>query len=1045
MLLLLRFGIVQAPVGAISGVVRDPSGAALASAAIKVRSAVTGLERTSSASSQGDYDFASLPAGEYKVTVEASGFKRVARQAIVEAGRTTTSDFSLEIGDVTEFVNVDGATPLVQYDSTTVGGVVTHEEIEGLPLNGRSFLELAKLEPGVQAPTRANNNRTFVPVLGANQNSRTTRVTVDGGSIMAAGSGGSQMGFSQEVVQEFQVSTANFDLSTGITAAGAVNVVTRSGTDDLHGAAFYFFRDHKLAAYPALNRSAADPAPFFQRRQFGFSLGGPVHRDRMFFFGSWERNEQRGVFATTLLSPDFASLSRITPSPYYDNELSMRLDGRINSKHSAFIRYSHEGGRAFAPSQSTSSPKTFLLAYPSQWTRQLAQADQGLLALTSVLRPALVNDLRFSYFYTSTSEVAPTASDCPGCLGLGAPAINIPQSSLFIGDSSGNNRPTRHFHFTDGIAWERGAHRVRFGVDWEHHRDSSVGLANEPATLTLFPPDQVRTTNPKALPGLQIPLPSAFRTLDDILALPLNKVTVGIGDPRIPQKGGGTSRTWNTLRFWGQDAWRLNRRLTLNYGLGWTMDGGLNYDLHKPALLAPILGSNGLSPTRKNWSEFSPVLGMAWAYSPSTVIRAGGGLFYDFLNFGGLDDERVLLGPPGLGRQTIPGSSIPNPLEGIPGVAAGDPLQFNSPTLFTGADLMAILPSIRAEQQQKLTYTGDASVQAIQLSKQGSTIFPADFKNPSALHVSAGVQREIARNFVLSADFVYRHFVHLEDAAVDLNHYNRDSVRGPVIQKCVGAQAKDPDAICSTGSINVKEDYQRATYKGLLVRADRRFSRNFQVLGSYAYSSDRGTNSSNLANAGSGFNLDNLLENTGPLPTDITHSLNIAGVIRFPRGIEASVNFAYSSTPPFSAYVGGIDFNGDGIQDDLLPGTTVNAFNRGLGRADLERLVAAFNQTLAGSKDKQGNPIPSLTLPNHYAFGDSFHSLDLRLTRSFMFRERGRLSLIGEVFNLYNNGDLMGYSGDLTSSGFGQPTNRVPQIFGSGGPRAFQLAMRIGF
>src|SRR5262249_2558581 len=201
----------------------------------------------------------------------------------------------------------------------------------------------------------------------------------------------------------------------------------------------------------------------------------------------------------------------------------------------------------------------------------------------------------------------------------------------------------------------------------------------------------------------------------------------------------------------------------------------------------------------------------------------------------------------------------------------------------------------------------------------------------------------------------------------------------------------------------------------------------------YAYSSNTGTNARNVGNngasAGSGFNLDNLLENTGPLPTDVTHSLNIAGVLRLPRQLEVSVNFAYTNTPPFSAYVGGIDLNGDGIKDDLLPGTTVNAFNRGMGRADLERLVAAFNRTRAGSKD-QGNPIPFLTLPDHYAFGANFHSLDLRLSRSFAIRERWRLSLIGEVFNLYNKGNRIGYSGDLTSAGFGQPTSRTSQIFG---------------
>src|SRR5262249_16927465 len=151
-----------------------------------------------------------------------------------------------------------------------------------------------------------------------------------------------------------------------------------------------------------------------------------------------------------------------------------------------------------------------------------------------------------------------------------------------------------------------------------------------------------------------------FRTLNDILQLPLQAVTVGIGDPRIPQANGGTSRTWNTLRLWVQDAWRLSRRLTLNYGLGWTKAGGLNYDLHKPALLAPILGPNSLSPTRKEWTDFSPVLGLAWAHSPSTVIRAGAGLFYDFVNFGPLDGERALLGPPGLGRTNYSLNSFAN-------------------------------------------------------------------------------------------------------------------------------------------------------------------------------------------------------------------------------------------------------------------------------------------------------------------------------------------------------------------------------------------------
>ena len=234
----------------------------------------------------------------------------------------------------------------------------------------------------------------------------------------------------------------------------------------------------------------------------------------------------------------------------------------------------------------------------------------------------------------------------------------------------------------------------------------------------------------------------------------------------------------------------------------------------------------------------------------------------------------------------------------------------------------------------------------------------------------------------------------------------------------------------------------RVTYEGLLLCADKRLSHDFQVLGSYAYSSNTGTNGSGT---GTGFNLDNWLENRGPVATDITHIVNLAGVAQLPRRFELGLNFSCSSAPPFSAYVGGIDFNGDGTKDDLLPGSTVNAFNRTMGRADLERLVARFNQTYAGTKDSHGNFIPFLTLPAHYSFGHNFQSLDLRLSRSFRLGERGRLSLMGEVFNLYNAANLSGFSGDLTSPAFGEPTSRVTQAFGSGGPRAFQFGARVNF
>src|SRR5262249_53788196 len=144
-------------------------------------------------------------------------------------------------------------------------------------------------------------------------------------------------------------------------------------------------------------------------------------------------------------------------------------------------------------------------------------------------------------------------------------------------------------------------------------------------------------------------------------------------------------------------SWRLRERLTLNYGLGWNFDGILNHDLNKPALLAPILGVGGLGPTRNERTNFSGLAGLAWPLSSDgqTVVRAGAGHFYALQGLAsGMNAERVALGPPGLGRQTFPGSSIPNPLAGIPGIPVGKTLDFpNSPTLFTGADLIAVLPA----------------------------------------------------------------------------------------------------------------------------------------------------------------------------------------------------------------------------------------------------------------------------------------------------------------------------------------------------------------
>jgi Carboxypeptidase regulatory-like domain len=1038
-LLVLEFAFrgiacAQVPTGTITGLIADPTGAAIPDASVVVTNKETGLKRALLASDAGDFSVSALLPGIYEVTADANGFKRLRREATVEAGSTTSVNLAMEVGPASEQLTVQSAVPQISYESTEISGIVTPPQIKSLPLNGRSYLELAKLEPGAQQPTRASNNRTLVPLLGApaGQNGRATRVTVDGGSVMEIGNGGAAMGFSQEVVQEFQVATANFDLSTAATASGAVNVATRSGSNQLHGSGFIFFRDNHFSAYPGLSRDPSNPDPFFQRRQFGVALGGPIRRDRAFFFGTFERNEQRGVIATELVTPEFASLSRIVPSPTYVDQLTLRTDLQLSEREFLFVRYSHEGSFSFAP---TTVNGVVTATYPSAWARQPAWADQSILGLTSQLSTAQVNDVRFSYFFVSAAQQGPLPSDCFQCLGLGAPSITV-RPDLFIGTSTTDTVLGRRYQLTDLFTWQKGTHRLRFGGDWETARGGRTDIADQPVTMTLYSPSSVRAFNALQRPSLQIPLPATFLTLADILQLPLQNFTVGIGDPHVPQAGFGNARVATLVYLYAQDTWHLRPRFVVNYGLGWTYDAPLNYDLRKPDYLEPVLGASGLAATHKNWKDFSPSLGFAWNLrgDGKTVIRGGVGVYYDAQTpFGIADNERVSLGPRGVGRGSYFSGGIRDPV-------TGTLLNFSNPTTFTGASLLQILPVIRGDLAQLRgdPNNRDFSVTNIEVDKQGS-VDATHLPSLSATHFSLGVQREIVRDLVVSADFVLRQFRHIgpPPGLLDANHFS--SARGPVLPLCSDAQRTDPSALCSLGPIFVNSGIGGARYEGLLVRADKRLSRNVQLLASYAYSSNVGDNFSN------GFNNDNPLDNKGPLDRDFRHILSVSGLTLLPERFQLGLVLTSVSKPPFSAFLGGLDLNGDGTTGDLLPGTTVNEFNRGLGKEDLRLLVNQFNTIYAGKRDAKGAVIRPIVLPSQFAFGDSFSTQDLRLSREFPIGDRWRLSLIGEAFNVFNIANLSGRSGNLLAPGFGQPTSRVTQVFGSGGPRSFQLAARASF
>ncbi|MCI0418228.1 MAG: carboxypeptidase-like regulatory domain-containing protein [Acidobacteria bacterium] len=1030
----------QVPTGTIAGVVTDPADARVAEAYLMILNRDSGLTRSVTTAAEGDYSAPALPPGVYQITAQATGFRRLERAVSVEAGTTTTVNLKLQIGEVTEKVTVDDAVPLIRYDHHQVGGLISRAQIENLPLNGRNFLELAKLEPGVTNAVRATNNRVLVPALGAGLQTFPrigyTRVTVDGASILFIATIGADLQVSQDVVREFQISTVNFDLSTSLTSNGAINIVTRSGGNQYHGSGFFFYRDHNLAAYPGLQRDVRNPDPFFQRRQIGYQFGGPIRRDRAFFFTSYERNDQRGILSIQPRTPEFAPLGGVFPSPYLGNQFNARFDARLHPNHNVFVRYTHDGNRAFAPAGAA-------LPLPSGWSRVKNWVDQSMTGLTSVLSPRLVNDVRFSYFFVSSPETPASAEECPGCLGVGAPRINIADAGVMFGTPRRLSFVGRRYQLTESLVWQQGNHRLRFGFDWEHATLSAQQVTNEPATINLYSPGQVRQFNATAPPAAQIPVPSSSLTLDDILRLPLQSFQTGVGPGLFPQRDFRKYGVMDLYRLYAGDTWRINPRLTLNYGLAWAYEpNSLNTDLTKPKLLTAILGPNGLNPPQAQTANLSPTLGFAWTATREgkTVIRGGAGRYFDPVSFNSVHiaNERLALSPAGTGRRTIPGSAI---------LHQGRPLNFpQNPTTFTAADLLAILPDKRAELIQQLNPNNrDFTFRNIDLDKSGvmSNLSDPLYENAYALHFSLGVQRELARDLVLSADFAWRRFLHTFLPDIDYNRYDRRP-QGPVIPNCSATERNDLTAVCSNGVITFDNTSGIAQYKGLLVRVEKRFSRRSQFLASYALGSYTGANGTA---AGAGFNNDNWFENYGPLPTDLRHVLNLSGFVDLPWRFQVSFGVSAYSRPPLSTFVSGVDFNGDGTRSDLLPDTSVNQFNRGLGKDDLAQLVERYNQQFANKRTAGGQTAPRVTLSPGYAFNDSFFTQDLRLSRTFSLgSERVRLVLFGEVFNLLNTANLVQYGGNIANtSEFGQPGARFTQVFGSGGPRAFQLGARLNF
>ncbi len=1060
----------QAPTGIITGTVTDESGAVIPNAKITITNKATDSVRAALANSEGFYSAPALPAGVYEVRCEQSGFRTLLRNATVVAGSSTSVDLPMKLGGTTEVINVEAASAQINYDSHAVQGVIEQASIENLPLNGRSYMQLAKLEPGVtiSSGSVAQFNALFtVSVLGAGNR---TLFSIDGGNVsdnIDVGGGMSSMNFSQETVQEFQLSSVNFDLSTGISAGGAINVVTRSGTNNWHGSAYYYFRDHNMAAYPGLARNPVNPDPFFARRNPGVTLGGPIKKDKLFFFFNYEYMNQVQALTIQSTDPAFFPLTGTYGSPYRGKTFSIRVDDRLSSKHSLFVRYSHDGNAGFGQSLEFGDP--------SNWAHNTNWSDQSILGLTSTLTPTVVNDVRFQFNYWGNHNLQASASDCA------APCVagSLPNVFTFLGSNmpaigpnfnAPQGRNSRRFEVIESLVWQKGSHRLKFGGDINPTKSAGLWGFCTPMCVGAYSPSYIRSKFGPLTSTYFPTLPTTLNTDADVLNLPVLNINssifsgIGVGAVSTPAPYGYDSqRYYDQYRAYVQDTWKVTPRFTFIYGLGWNAQKGFyNSNLPKPQYLAPILGTgpDNLGPTVNNTKEFQPSVGFSWSpfHDNKTVIRGGGGIYWDSTPGYYKLREAPVIGPVGNGRSTLAASAFTNIYPGIINFATGQPLAIGANLSLNALYNMTIgqfmglvnqeLPAIEAQLAPPSPQrSGAFTVSGIDVAKQGVEIYPTHFPLARSYQTSIGIQRDLGNGMVLTADWARRQGENVSLSEVDYNLFNRyiNGVQTPVIRKCAPSEVFVAGIECSAGTITFWTDEGRAIYDGLLVKLTKRFQRRFQFTASYAL--QKGTNETVWDDT-------NWMAGYGEYLAH--HDLNVAGTVELPHGFTVSVNSSYISRTPQSALVPSLALPGTVAagSNEPLPGLGYGCLNSGCSKADLSKAVDAFNATWAGQKNANGSVINPLILPSDYQFGDPSLSQDFRVTKTIAIKERAKLSIFGEVFNAFNIANLSGYSFSLDAKaadptqqtfGFGQPTQRVNQTFGSGGPRAFQIGARFSF
>ncbi|HEU5231450.1 MAG TPA: carboxypeptidase regulatory-like domain-containing protein [Terriglobales bacterium] len=768
--------------GAIQGTVTDQSDAVVPGVTVTIRNVATGQTIVRTTSSSGVYNSGPLNPGNYTVSVSAQGFSAVNLPTVVTVGNISPGNIKLGVASEKQEVTVEASGVTINTEQATVQGVITSEQIENLPINGRNFLDAAQLEPGVQIQDGNNFDPTkngFTGISIGGRQGRTTRVEVDGLDITDETVGTTTQNIPADSIQEFQLSQSTLDMSTELTSSGAVNVLTKSGTNNVHGSGFYLFRDKRAgdANFPG----GADVP--FQRNHTGFTLGGPIMKDRLFFFTSGENITQH-LFAPVVTADPFGSLSGGYNAPFKERQITGRLDYNIKGSAKLFYKFAYDEN-TLASSQTDFQPFKNQDNTPSH----AIGLDFNTGNFTHSIRYGY---LKFHNLIGDAAQISGAFDPIPDAF------IHITGISPVFNTGPNDLAPQQTFQSDNQIKYDGsrlfGSHIVRYGVAFNAIRGG--GLAS---FFGLAPRIGSSATSARQAIAASGPFPGGSA---NPLNYPITGIILGNGQGFFTEQPGfgfpAGGQYDNRFSFYIGDSWKLRPNLTFNYALRYVHDTGRTdsdlapipcsaIDLKNFSPAPPCTGNlidnfgniPGLGNSVRNPNaNFAPQVGLTWDpfKSGKTVLRLGGGLYYENAIFNNVLFDRPVRLQQGLFNtfftQVCPGGSVPFP--GGNNVTTIDGKDIA--TQICGQPIGSVAQNVVDLQNafQAATKAAGASTNPNFVGESldanfGGNLYAPNYRSPRSWQMNAGVQHEFGRGTVLSADYIRNVSLHFL-LGVDTNH-----------------------------------------------------------------------------------------------------------------------------------------------------------------------------------------------------------------------------------------------------------------------------------